>query len=148
MKILIANDGSTFGRAAVEFAAKLIDYSGDAEIKVITVVEPAVTLEVEAMIESVEDLTDPANPLAQKAAQIGEGSVKLLKEKCGDSCPEVTFEVLGGAAVPTIVEKADDWEADLIVIGSHGYRFWKRALLGSVSDRVAHHASCSVLIVR
>src|SRR5436190_16429964 len=112
MKILIANDGSEFGQTAVELAAKLLDYSNDTQIKVITVIEPAATLEIEAMVESVEDLADPANPLAQKAAQIGEASVKLLREKCGDECPEITHEVMGGAAAPTIVEKAEDWSAD------------------------------------
>ena len=148
MKILIANDGSKFGHAAVELAAGLFVISEDTQIKVITVIEPAATLEIEAMIESVEDLTDPANPAAQKAAQIGEASVKSLHEKCGYKGSKISYEVLGGAAVPTIVEKAEEWQADLIVIGSHGYGFWKRALLGSVSDRVAHHAPCSVLVVR
>ncbi len=48
----------------------------------------------------------------------------------------------------SIVEEAQKWSADLIVLGSHGYGFWERMLLGSVSNAVVHHAPCSVLIVR
>lgn len=47
-----------------------------------------------------------------------------------------------------IVEKAEKWGADLVVIGSHGYHSWERLLLGSVSQAVALHAECSVLVVR
>jgi nucleotide-binding universal stress UspA family protein len=53
-----------------------------------------------------------------------------------------------GAPHRRIVEVADEWGADLIVVGSHGYRMWERVLLGSVSQSVATHAKCSVWIVR
>jgi nucleotide-binding universal stress UspA family protein len=70
-----------------------------------------------------------------------------LKEIC-PKIREVANEVLRGGAAPAIVEAACEWDADLIVVGSHGYGFWSRALLGSVSNSVVHHAPCSVLIVR
>ncbi|HVF47233.1 MAG TPA: universal stress protein [Pyrinomonadaceae bacterium] len=60
----------------------------------------------------------------------------------------ISHEVLAGPAARRIVEAAEEWKADLIVMGTHGRTFWSRALLGSVSDPVAHHANCSVLIVR
>lgn len=43
---------------------------------------------------------------------------------------------------------AEKHRADLLVLGSHGYGAVKRALLGSVSDYCAHHAPCSVMIVK
>jgi nucleotide-binding universal stress UspA family protein len=46
------------------------------------------------------------------------------------------------------VDEAEEWDADLIVVGSHGYQSWERMLLGSVSQSVAAHAECSVEIVR
>ena len=46
------------------------------------------------------------------------------------------------------IEEAQNWGADLIIVGSHGYGFWSRALLGSVSNAVINHAPCSVLVVR
>jgi nucleotide-binding universal stress UspA family protein len=47
-----------------------------------------------------------------------------------------------------IVEKAERWGADLIMIGSHGYGPAKRFLLGSTAQAVTLHAPCSVEIVR
>jgi nucleotide-binding universal stress UspA family protein len=61
---------------------------------------------------------------------------------------DITTEVLIGSPKRVIVEEAEKWGADLIVVGSHGYRSWERMLLGSVSQTVALHAECSVEIVR
>ena len=60
----------------------------------------------------------------------------------------ITAEVVTGSPQRVLVEKAQEWGADLMVVGSHGYGFWERALLGSVSNSVVHHAPCSVLVVR
>jgi len=47
-----------------------------------------------------------------------------------------------------ILAAAESWEADLIVMGSHGRRGFDRLVLGSVSESVALHARCSVQVVR
>jgi hypothetical protein len=47
-----------------------------------------------------------------------------------------------------IVAEAGQWDADLIVLGSHGRKGFNRLLLGSVSEGVALHAGCSVDVVR
>jgi nucleotide-binding universal stress UspA family protein len=47
-----------------------------------------------------------------------------------------------------ILKEASRWQADLILLGCHGYGNVKRFLLGSVSQAVALHAPCSVQIVR
>jgi nucleotide-binding universal stress UspA family protein len=53
-----------------------------------------------------------------------------------------------GDAKTKILENATKWGADLIVVGSHGWKGLNRFLLGSVSEAVARHAPCSVEIVR
>jgi len=53
-----------------------------------------------------------------------------------------------GDPVDTICELAKSMKADLIVVGARGHNAAQRFLLGSVSDRVVHHASCPVLVVR
>jgi nucleotide-binding universal stress UspA family protein len=60
----------------------------------------------------------------------------------------VTEEVLEGAPKSVVVEEAQRWNADLVLVGSHGFGPTKRFLLGSVSHAVALHAHCSVEIVR
>ncbi|MGI8495899.1 MAG: universal stress protein [Pyrinomonadaceae bacterium] len=47
-----------------------------------------------------------------------------------------------------MVETAENFQADLIIVGSHGYNTWERLLLGSISDSVVHYAPCSVLVVK
>jgi nucleotide-binding universal stress UspA family protein len=53
-----------------------------------------------------------------------------------------------GDARQVILDEAQEWPADLVVLGSHGRTGMKRVLLGSVSDSVSRHARCSVQIVR
>ncbi len=60
------------------------------------------------------------------------------------------FEVFAdqGIDYAEIVRRASAWKADLLVVGSHGLTGLKRILLGSVSERVARHAPCPVLVAR
>jgi nucleotide-binding universal stress UspA family protein len=53
-----------------------------------------------------------------------------------------------GSPRPVVLDEAESWGADLIVVGSHGYNALKRFLMGSVSQAVVSHAKCSVEVVR
>jgi nucleotide-binding universal stress UspA family protein len=57
-------------------------------------------------------------------------------------------EVRAGSPAYVVVAFAKDWDADLVVMGSHGRTGLARLLLGSVARNVLHHASCSVLVIR
>lgn len=61
---------------------------------------------------------------------------------------ESSPEVRSGSPAPAIVAFAREWEADLVIMGSHGRTGLARLLLGSVARNVLHHASSSVLVVR
>lgn len=148
MKILVANDGSECGEAAVEAAARVVDPFTDTHVKVVTVVVPDGVADVEQFIETANHLHDTENPLVKNADEIGAKSAEHLREKFAGTDVVVTHEVLGGSAARAIVEKAEHWHADLIVVGSHGHSAWKRTLVGSVSDVILHHAPCSVMVVR
>ena len=71
-------------------------------------------------------------------------------EKIRQEAPElrVSTEVIEGAPKRVIVEDAERWGADLIIVGSHGFGPVERFLLGSVAEAVAVHAPCSVEIAR
>jgi len=90
---------------------------------------------------------------AENAAKgITEADVKQASDKLQMRFPgmklKMSTNVERGRAASIIVEIAEEWKADLIVVGSHGHGFWTRNLLGSVFDGVVHHAPCSVLVVR
>jgi universal stress protein A len=57
-------------------------------------------------------------------------------------------EVLIGDVTKTILDRAAEWHADLITVGSHGERSIRDFLLGSVAESVARRAGCSVAVVR
>jgi nucleotide-binding universal stress UspA family protein len=60
----------------------------------------------------------------------------------------VTTSVVLGSPKQVIVEEAEAWRADLIVMGTHGDGALSRFLLGSVSHAVSLHVPCSVRVVK
>ncbi len=60
----------------------------------------------------------------------------------------VSTKLVDGPITDTIVKEAEAGAFDIIVIGHRGLGGVSKALLGSISDRVADHAKCSVLIVK
>ncbi|XP_027343880.1 universal stress protein PHOS34-like [Abrus precatorius] len=79
------------------------------------------------------------------AEQIIERAMQICSSR---SIHEVTVEVAEGDARNVLCEAVDRHHATILVLGSHGYGAIKRAVLGSVSDHCAHHAHCTVMIVK
>jgi nucleotide-binding universal stress UspA family protein len=146
MKVLVGVDGSEFGRAALE---KCLEFCGEPErleIRLMTVSEPTAVM-VEPWASSAQFVVE-MNRLAHDNA---ESCIKKAEEELlAKPFPAGSVSKVIGMGSPgrAIVEEAENWGADLIVVGSHGYGFWKRAFLGSVSNSVLHNANCSVLVVR
>lgn len=147
MKILVATDGSEFSQAAVAKAAELFAGSADNELRIISAAEPVYT-PAEPFALSSDYLQDLESAALKKAADVVSTAEAEMRKACAGSDMSVTASVVKGYANQAIVEEAEDWGADVIVVGSHGYGLWRRALLGSVSNSVLHHAPCSVLVVR
>ncbi|KAK4263709.1 hypothetical protein QN277_029088 [Acacia crassicarpa] len=83
--------------------------------------------------------------LKRTAAQIVEKAKELCIEKLVN---DVEVEVREGDARNVLCDAVDKHHASVLVVGSHNYGTIKRAVLGSVSDYCAHHAHCSVMIVK
>ncbi|MEO8648824.1 MAG: universal stress protein [Acidobacteriota bacterium] len=147
MKVLLATEGSKFSRAALKECGRILANSDNAELRIISVAEtPVVVTEPFAISPMyVEELDRAVRERAERYAL--EAQAELKKEFPGLSAT-ITVKTITGSPDQMIVEEAESWGADLIVTGSHGYGFWKRAWLGSVSSSVVHHAPCSVLVVR
>ena len=147
MKILIATDGSEFSDAAVKEAARLFPNMGEVETKIISVFEEQYILAPEPVAVSAQYYQQMSDAAAKHAEIFCSKAEDLLKKHAPGIGATVTTEVLKGVPAQQITDYAKEWGADMIVVGSHGRGFWGR-MLGSVSDAVAHHAPCSVLVVR
>lgn len=146
MKILFATDGAKQSKAAIDMIRSFRLGEGD-EIKVISVVDMAVPLAIDIYGGYLPDTTELEKTAKENAAKILEESSAEIGEHFGEHV-NITTDVLFGSPDSRIVETAEEMNADMIVVGSHGYSRWERLLLGSTSDSVVHHAPCSVLVVR
>ncbi|KAI9082637.1 hypothetical protein K1719_035506 [Acacia pycnantha] len=81
--------------------------------------------------------------------QIAARVVEKAKELCiSKSVNDVMVEVVEGDARNVLCDAVERHHASMLVVGCHGYGTIKRAVLGSVSDYCAHHAHCTVMIVK
>lgn len=148
MKILIATDGSEFSRDAVEECCKFISTKKHTDLKIISVVEPLAPMTAEPFAISADYYLQIESDMKKAAMEAVADAEKLIKDKLSDENIFVSTEIFSGNVKQGIIETAKKFEADLIVVGSHGYGFFDRLMLGSISSYVVHHAPCSVLIVR
>jgi nucleotide-binding universal stress UspA family protein len=144
LKILLAIDGSSCSDAAVEEVAARWWPPGS-QARIISVVEHHGSLTSSVLPHQHEFEKEERRRATDVLARAAE---RVQASAASNGNLKVTTDVLQGTAKRVIVEEADSWGADLIVVGSHGYRSWERMLLGSVSQAVAMHAECSVEIVR
>lgn len=144
MKILLAVDGSECGDAAVNEVSRLRWPEGS-EVRIISVVEPApIRLVNEAWVLS-PDYFEQWEKAALEAAR---ATIDLATDQLKSVGLATSATILKGLPKEAIIDEAERCGADMIVMGSHGYKGLKRVWLGSVSLAVASHAPCSVLIVR
>jgi nucleotide-binding universal stress UspA family protein len=146
MKIILATDGSDYSKAAVNSVAER-PWPQGSEVKIISAMEIPYAPATEAWV-----LPDSYySELDRVAREQAEAAVKDAVERIESgktSRLEITTKIISGSAREMILDEAERWDADLIVLGSHGYNGWRRFLLGSVSHAVTTHAHCSVEIVR
>jgi len=148
MKILLAIDGSYFSKVAIDELNKMT-LSSNCEIHIINVYEvPKSTgLGLHSMGGRTGNYLEEIRSSAQKLGNkiVSEASEKIQRKS---KTLSMTTSVVGGLAKSAINEKAEDWGADLIVVGSQGHGALSRLILGSVSQYLSTNAKCSVLIAR
>jgi nucleotide-binding universal stress UspA family protein len=136
-KILVAIDGSPASEKALAAAIDLtMQYR--AELLSIGVAEVP---EVVGMVDEVDELRRGAEAHFR---QIGEAATAFARGR-GVSLRSV---VVRGHSADAIVRFAESEQVSLVIIGQHGHSRIARFFLGSTSDRVSEHCSCSVLIVK
>jgi nucleotide-binding universal stress UspA family protein len=142
MRILLAIDGSPHSQAAVDEVARR-PWPSKSQIRVMSVIQPYVPPATEFVLAG-STFEDMRQQQASSAEEIIDRAAELLK-KAGLSAETAVRE---GDPRSAIVDEADEWGADLIVVGSHGLTGLTRWLLGSVAQAIVGHAPCSVEVVR
>ena len=142
-KILVPVDGSDAAADGLNEAIKLAKIHGS-QLCLLHVVNELVlnfgyvpgftgAYLFESLRNAGRDILDSA-----KATVVSEG----IEPTC------VMLECVGGGAAPLILERAREWKADLIVMGTHGRRGLARLALGSDAEQVVRGATVPVLLIR
>jgi nucleotide-binding universal stress UspA family protein len=142
--ILVGTDGSDTATTAVRYAIDLARQLG-AKLQIVSAYEPVSQQRLRhESIEAPSDVQWMVNPR--------EDVLALLDQAAEDArlagVAEVDTFARQGDAADAIIDVAEELRSDLIVVGNRGMTGAKRFLLGSVPNKVSHHAPCSVLIVR
>ena len=141
--IVVGTDGSDTATQAVRQAVDLARSVG-ATLELVSAYEPVPAQRLrEERREAPEDLQWAISPREDVDATL-EAAAALAREASVD----VNVYPRQGDPADAILDVAEEQEADLVVVGNKGMTGAKRFLLGSVPDKVSHHAPCSVLIVR
>ena len=94
-----------------------------------------------------EDLQSTASVASVNLGQVAEQVLAREAKKAEEQGVEVDWEAHEGDPAEVIIEAAIAVDADLIVVGNRGMSGTLRFMLGSVPNKVTHHAPCSVLVV-
>src|SRR5919198_4059624 len=141
--IVVGTDGSETAKEAVRQATELAKSLG-AALYVVSAYEPVPESRLRSERQDApDDLQWSINPREDVEATLNTAADQIKEDG-------VNVEVFPreGDPADAILDVAEEQNADLIVVGNKGMTGAKRFLLGSVPNKISHHAPCSVMIIR
>jgi nucleotide-binding universal stress UspA family protein len=141
--IVVGTDGSETATEAVSQAIELAKTLGGS-LHLVSAYEPVSGQKLrDEQRDAPKDVQWQINPREEV-----EGTLSAAAEKAKDAGVEAETHARQGDPADAILDVAEETNADLIVVGNKGMTGAKRFLLGSVPNKVSHHAPSSVLIIR
>ena len=154
-KILCPVDLSGFSLQALELAVKMAVNEG-ATLHLLHVIDnPYDELYMASITQADPALLELYKTEPYKRAEVIEATKNhcavLLKQFCHDlvtSVAQVSYLIETGNPVETIMDVAESYQVDLIILATHGRTGIKRLVIGNVAEKVVRHAPCPVLTVK
>jgi nucleotide-binding universal stress UspA family protein len=141
--IVVGTDGSDTAQKAVRAAVELAGIAG-ATLEVVSAYEPVSNQRLrEEARQAPPDLQWMVNPREDVDATLRDAG-----DRAAEAGVQARTYAREGDPADAILDVAEEQGSDLIVVGNKGMTGAKRFLLGSVPNKVSHHAPCSVLIIR
>jgi nucleotide-binding universal stress UspA family protein len=142
-RIVVGTDGSETANEAVRQATELAKAVGSS-IDLVSAYEPVSSARLREEAQQVpKDMEWMVNP-----REVVDATLKAGAEQIEEAGVEVHTHAREGDPADAILDVAEERKTDLIIVGNKGMTGAKRFLLGSVPNKVSHHAPCSVLIIR
>jgi nucleotide-binding universal stress UspA family protein len=139
--VVVGTDGSETATEAVRQAAQLAAAAGS-RLTIVTAFSPKT-----AGVAEVEEVPDEIRWRITESAHADELAGAACQLAQGLGVTNVRARSEAGDPADALIEVAEDTGGDVIVVGSKGMTGASRFLLGSVPNKVSHHAPCDVLIV-
>jgi nucleotide-binding universal stress UspA family protein len=142
-RIVVGTDGSDTATRAVQTAVELAKLS-NAKLEIVSAYEPVPQSRLREETSGISgDISHTINPRED---------VQFVLDKAAGVAKQEGVEVVThpreGDPADAILDVAEENDADLVLVGNKGMTGARRFLLGSVPNKISHHAPCSVLIVR
>ncbi|KAI8087766.1 uncharacterized protein B0P05DRAFT_532235 [Gilbertella persicaria] len=156
-RILIGYDHTQVSNSAMEWIiSNRIVFPDDDITLCIIVNDDAITVEgafgLEASVAGLAGwMADDTMDYRERISKLEKNSKEALStvvEWFASKGIKVNPEILSGEPGETLKDYAEANQIDLVIVGSRGLGFFKRQLIGSVSDYLMHHLKCSVLVVK
>ena len=141
--IVVGTDGSETAGEAVRQATELAKAVG-AKISLVSAFEPVGN---QRLREERQQVPDDMQWMVNEREDV-EATLKEAGEQVKGAGVDVETFSRQGDPADAILDVAEETNADLIIVGNKGMTGAKRFLLGSVPNKVSHHAPCSVMIIR
>ena len=135
-RVLIGVDGSRLSRQAALFASRLVEPHG-AQLRLVSVVPP---------VPVVQDFYGVGAVDLGRLEEAGRAQLRPVEDELRGLGANVESEVRFGAPAEVLARAAEEWDAQLVVVGSRGQGLVRRVMLGSVSDRLVHICTRPVLV--
>ncbi|NPT56146.1 universal stress protein [Paraburkholderia elongata] len=142
-QILVAVEGSETSTRALDAA---LQFAHDAGAKL----QPLFVVDVPLLVYDLpgSDLTHARNALLEQGRHVMDDAVASMKRAGVQGTPRIVETDLAGNDIAhCILRAASEFKADVVVMGTHGRRGFRRLVLGSVAERFLRIAQCPVLMI-